>query len=140
MGSDNDQHRGDKRYFGIPVGKMWNYMIAGAAVLILLVVLNFAIGDPDKARSGVQKFLNLPGWAYPSILAALGLVIWYIGIMIEPDWPEAVGAGLIAVAVGVAEIMIGWRRFALGGLSIVPVVLPILVFLVFLGLGARKSR
>jgi len=140
MGSDSEQYKSDKRYFGVPVGKIWNYLIAGAAVLILFVILNFAIDDPDQARTGVQKFLNLPSWAYPTILVAVGLVIWYIGIMIEPDWPEAVGAGLIAVGVGVAEIMIGWRKFAIGGLSIIPIVLPILVFLVFLGLGARKSR
>ena len=139
MGSE-DQHRGDKRYFGVPVGKIWNYLIAGAVVLILFVVINFVIGDPEKAKHGVQKFLNLPGWAYPTILAAVGLGIWWFGTKIEPDWPEALGAGLIAIGVGVAEIMIGWRRFALGGLSIIPIVLPILVFLVFLGLGARKSR
>jgi hypothetical protein len=139
MGSE-DQHRGDKRYFGVPVAKIWNYLIAGVAVLIFFVIINFVMTDPEKARHSIQKFLNLPSFAYPSILAAVGLVIWWIGIKIEPDWPEAVGAGLIAIAVGLAEIMIGWRKFALGGLSIIPIVLPILVFLVFLGLGARKSK
>jgi hypothetical protein len=120
--------------------KRWTYLIVLGLLVVLFLVLNYAIGDYESAKSGVKKFLSLPGWLYPIILGGAGLVIFWFGTKIEADWPEVLGAGMISIAVAVAEIMIGWQRFALGGLSIMPVLIPIGVFLIFLVVGMLKTR
>lgn len=120
--------------------KRWNYLIGLVVLFVLFVVLYFVVGNYDAAKSGVQKFLGLPGWVYPIIVGALGLIIFWFGTKIEADWPEVVGAGLISTAVGVGEIMIGWQKFAFGGLSIMPILIPIGVFLIFLVIGMLKTR
>jgi hypothetical protein len=130
----------ETRFLGMRKDKLWTYLIVGVVLIILFIVLNFVLKDYSAAKSGVHKFLNLPGYLYPLIIGAVGLVIWYLGTKIETDWPEVVGAGLIAIAVGVGEIMIGWRKFALGGMSIVPILLPVITFIVFIGLGVAKSK
>lgn len=120
--------------------KRWTYLIVLVLLFGLFIVLNYVIGDYASAKSGVQKFLSLPGWLYPIILGGLGLIIFWFGTKIEADWPEVLGAGLISISVAVAEIMIGWDKFALGGLSIMPVLIPIGVFLIFLVVGMLKTR
>ncbi|MDY0002847.1 MAG: hypothetical protein RBU30_16230 [Polyangia bacterium] len=120
--------------------KRWTYLIVLVLLFGSFIVLNYVIGDYDSAKSGVKKFLSLPGWLYPIIVGALGLIIFWFGTKIEADWPEVLGAGLISIAVAVGEIMIGWEKFALGGLSIMPVLIPIGVFLIFLVVGMLKTR
>ena len=120
--------------------KRWTYLIVGVLLFVLFVVLNYVIGNYEAAKGGVQKFLSLPGWLYPIIVAGVGFVIFWFGTKIEADWPEVVGSGLISIAVAVAEVMIGWKKFALGGMSIMPILIPIGVFLVFLVVGMLKTR
>lgn len=120
--------------------KRWTYLIVLVLLFGLFIVLNYVIGDYESAKSGVNKFLNLPGWLYPIILGLVGLGVFWFGTKIEADWPEVLGAGMISIAVAVAEIMIGWQKFALGGLTIMPVLIPIGVFLLFLVVGMLKTR
>lgn len=120
--------------------KRWTYLIGLVFLFVVFIVLNFVIGDYESAKSGVGKFLSLPGWVYPIILAGLGLLIFWFGTKIEADWPEVVGAGMISIAVAVAEIMIGWQKFAIGGMTILPILIPIGVFLIFLVIGMLKTR
>lgn len=130
----------EKRFLGMRKDKLWTFVIVGLLLVILFVVLNYTVGNYDSAKAGVKKFLSLPSWLFPIIIGVVGLGIFWLGLKIETDWPEVLGAGLIAVAVGLAEIMIGWRKFAVGDLSIVPIVLPIAVFLIFIVIGMAKSR
>ena len=120
--------------------KRWTYLIVGVLLFLIFVTLNYTIGNYESAKSGVSKFLSLPGWIYPIIVGGLGLVIFWFGTKIEADWPEVVGAGMISIAVAVAEIMIGWSKFAFGGMSIMPIVIPIGVFLIFIVVGMLKTR
>ena len=130
----------ENRFLGMRKDKLWTFLIVGVLLLISFVVLNYVVSDYESAKSGVNKFLSLPGWLYPIIIGAVGLVIFWLGLKIEADWPEVVGAGLIAGAVGVGEVMIGWKKFAVGGMTIVPIAIPILVFLVFIIIGMLRSR
>jgi uncharacterized membrane protein YhdT len=130
----------EQRFLGMRKDKLWTFLIVGILLVIGFVVANYTIGNYESAKSGVGKFLNLPGWVYPIIIGALGLVIFWMGLKIEADWPEVLGSGLIATAVGVGEIMIGWKKFALGGMSIVPIAIPVGVFLIFIVIGMLKSR
>jgi len=120
--------------------KRWTYLIVGLLLFVLFVVVNYTIGNYESAKSGVHKFLSLPGWLYPIIMGVVGLVIFWFGTKIEADWPEVLGAGLISAAVAVAEIMIGWNKFMLGGMSIMPIAIPIGVFLIFIVVGMLKTR
>lgn len=120
--------------------KRWTYLIVGVLLFLLFVILNYAVGNWEDAKKAIQGFLGLPGWLYPIIVAGVGLLIFWFGTKIEADWPEVVGAGMISLAVAVGEIMIGWTKFALGGMSIMPILIPIAVFLIFLVVGMLKTR
>jgi len=130
----------EQRFLGMRKDKLWTFVIVGILLVVAFVVLNYVIGNYESAKSGVNRFLSLPGWVFPIIIGAVGLVIFWFGLKIETDWPEILGSGLIAIATGVGEIMIGWKKFALGGMTIVPIAIPIGVFLIFIVIGMLKSR
>ena len=130
----------EQRFLGMRKDKLWTFLIVGILLVISFVVLNFVIGNYESAKSGVHKFLNLPGWVFPIIIGLVGLIIFWLGLKIEADWPEVLGAGLIAAATGVGEIMIGWQKFALGGMTLVPIAIPVGVFLIFIVIGMLRSR
>ncbi len=130
----------EQRFLGMRKDKLWTFVIVGILLVVSFVVLNYVIGNYESAKSGVGKFLSLPGWVFPIIIGLVGLVIFWLGLKIEADWPEVMGAGMLAVATGVGEIMIGWKKFALGGMTIIPIAIPIGVFLIFIVVGMLKSR
>jgi hypothetical protein len=76
------------------------------------------------------------------IAGVAGVLIYMLGLRIETDWPEALGALLIAGSVAWAEFLIGWDRFVVGGLAVTPyaIPLPLLTFLGLLMVGIVKSR
>jgi uncharacterized membrane protein YhdT len=131
---------GEQRFLGMRKDKLWTFLIVGILLVGGFVVANYVIGDYQSAKSGVSKFLSLPGWVFPIIIGLVGLIIFWLGLKMETDWPEVLGAGLIATATGVGEIMIGWQKFALGGMTIVPIAIPVGVFLIFIVIGMLKSR
>ena len=110
--------------------------------MLVLGVLaaNFAVVNPELTRRGVSYFLGLPVGAFPVITGIVGMLIYLLGLKIETDWPEALGALLIAGALAWGEFLIGWDRFVVGGLAATPYVIPLLTFLVLLMVGLSKSR
>ncbi len=132
--------RVENEYMGGKKAKLWTYIILLGVLILGVVIVNFAWKNPKLAESGIESFLGLPSWLFPIITAILGLIVFWLGLKIESDWPEALGALLIAGSVAAGEIMIGWNTFALGGLMVVPYVIPIVTFLILLAIGMNKSR
>lgn len=130
----------EREYLGGKRAKMWTYLIFGVLLLASVVAANFVVANPALARQAFDRFVALPTWAFPALTGALGLVIFWLGLKIETDWPEAFGALLVAGSVGSAEALVGWEQFAYGGLAVVPYVIPIAVFLLLLGIGVLRSR
>ena len=129
----------EKEFMGAGKSKMWTYLIMLAFLVIGALVANLVLSNPTMARNGVKDFLGLPSWALAVVTFLIGAVIFWIGLKMETDWPEAVGAFLIAGSVFAGEIMIGWNKFNLGGLFVVPYLLPIAVFMVLLMYGMKRS-
>jgi hypothetical protein len=130
----------EKEFLGVKRAKIWTYFILMVVLLGLVIVANFAWVNPDVARRGVHAFLGMPAWSFPLITAAVGALIFWLGLKVETDWPEALGAMLISGSVATGELMIGWQRFAIGGLRVLPYVIPFVVFVVLLGVGIAKSK
>ena len=130
----------ENEYMGGRKAKLWTYIILLGVLIAGVVVVNFAWKNPELAESGIESFLGLPSWLFPIITAVIGILVFWLGLKIESDWPEALGALLIAGSVAAGEIMIGWNTFALGGLVVVPYVIPIVTFLILLAIGMNKSR
>jgi hypothetical protein len=120
--------------------KLWTYIIIGMLLIVGILIFNFAIKNPETAEKGFDAFLGLPNWAFVAIAGGLGIIIFYLGLKIETDWPEFIGALLIAGALLAAEIMFGWDNFELGGIAVIPYILPVAVFLVLIVIGMTKSR
>ena len=68
----------------------------------------------------------------------VGAGVFWLGLKVETDWPEFVGAGLIAGSVTAFEFVIGWKRVAMG-LFVLPYVIPIAVFVILTMIGMKKS-
>jgi hypothetical protein len=130
----------EREYMGTGKAKVWTYLILGVVLVIAIVVANFAIANPTVAREGVEAFMGLPPWAFPAIGAFVGLLIFLLGLKLETDWPEAVGALLVGGSIAGGEILLGWQNFELGGLVVVPYLLPLVVFLGMLGYSVVHSR
>jgi hypothetical protein len=130
----------EKEFLGGKKSKMQTYLILGVLLVVAVVVGNLAFNNPDAAKNGVSKFLGLPGWAFPLIMLFVGAFVFWLGMKLETDWPEAIGALLIAAAVFIAEIMIGWNTFAPAGIFVLPYLLPIATFFILLFYGMQKSK
>ncbi len=127
-------------YLGKTRAKMWTYLIAGGALLLLILVANFAIVNPDLARDGATTFLSLPAWAFPVIIGVLGLGMYVMGLKIEADWPELAGAVMIGGSVLAGEILLGINNFAIGGIAAIPYILPLVIFLGLMGYSMVKTK
>jgi hypothetical protein len=130
----------ETEYMGGKKGKIWTYLILLILLVVGVVVANFAFNNPELAKKGVSTIAGLPSWAFAVIAFVLGVIIFWAGLKIETDWPEFVGALLIAGSVAFAQFLIGWNHFALGGLAVLPYVFPALVFIILLMIGMAKSR
>jgi FtsH-binding integral membrane protein len=120
--------------------RLWSWLLLGLLLLLLVLAANFAVSNPELAEQGVDAFLGLPPWAFPTIIGGAGLLVFWFGLKIESDWPEAIGALLVAASIAGGEVLIGWSHFELAGLVALPYVLPIAVFIVMLMIGLAKSR
>ena len=130
----------EREFMGRKKAKLWTYLICGTLLVLGVLVANLALMNPDLARRSVASFLGLPSWAFPVIAGVAGVLIYMLGLRIETDWPEALGALLIAGSVAWAEFLIGWDRFVVGGLAVTPYAIPLLTFLGLLMMGIVKSR
>lgn len=130
----------EREFMGRKKAKLWTYLIFGTVLVLGVLVANFALVNPDLTRRSVDYFLGLPVWAFPVIAGMLGVLIFVVGLWIETDWPEALGALLVAGSVAWGEFLIGWDRFVVAELAVTPYLIPLLTFLVLLMVGMVKSR
>jgi hypothetical protein len=130
----------EREFMGRKKAKLWTYLIFGTLLVLGVLLANFALVNPDLTRRSVDSFLGLPSWAFPVIAGVAGVLIYMLGLRIETDWPEALGALLIAGSVAWAEFLIGWDRFVVAGLAVTPYAVPLLAFLGLLMMGIVKSR
>ena len=119
---------------------MWTYFILMALLIVLVVVVNLVWKNPGAASAHMKSFVGLPGWALATVMFIVGALIFVLGLKVEPDWPEAIGAFLIAGAAVWFEMIVGWGKFDVGGLFVIPYLIPVAIFLLLLMYGIRNSR
>lgn len=128
----------EREFMGRGRSKVWTYLIMMVVLVVIAVLVNVVWNNPTRASEGIKSFLGLPSWALATVMFLIGAVLFWLGLKMETDWPEAIGAFLIAAAVAWAEIIIGWSKFELG-LGVIPYVIPIAVFAILLMYGMKKS-
>jgi hypothetical protein len=129
----------EREFMGKGRSKIWTYLILMVALVAIVVVINLVWLDPGRASAGVKSFLGLPSWALATITFLLGAIVFWFGLKMETDWPEAVGAFLISASVAWGELIIGWNKVALGGIIVIPYIVPIVIFVGLLMYGMKKS-
>ncbi len=130
----------ESEYMGGQRAKIWTYLILAFVLVLGVLALNFWLVNPEQAKTGVDAIAGLPAWAFPLIIVAVGVGIYWFGLKIEADWPEALGAFLIAGSVAAAEVMIGWQTFQIGGVFLIPYLIPIVVFIILMGYSMMTSK
>jgi hypothetical protein len=128
----------ERQFMGGQKSKMWTYLILMAALIGIVIVINVVWKNPTMAKDGVKHFFGLPSWALATVCFLVGAVVFWVGLKIETDWPEAFGAFLIAGSVAAFEMIAGWSKFELG-LVVVPYLIPLAVFVFLLMYGMRRS-
>ena len=128
----------EREYLGKGRSRIWTYLILMVALIGVVLAVKLVWKSPDTAREGVKSFLGLPGWSLATIAFLTGAIIFWLGLRMETDWPEALGAFLISGSVAAAEIVVGWEKFELG-LVVVPYLIPIAIFVLLLMYGMKKS-
>jgi hypothetical protein len=128
----------ERQFMGGQKSRMWTYLILMVALVAIVVLINVVWKNPTAAREGFKSFLGMPTWALATVTFLVGAIVFWVGLKIETDWPEAIGAFLIAASVATFEFVAGWSRFELG-LVVVPYVIPLAVFVLLLMYGMKKS-
>ncbi len=128
----------EREFMGKSRGRVWTYLILMVVLIAIVVVVNLVWKSPETARDGVKSLLGLPTWALATITFLVGAIVFWLGLKVETDWPEAIGAFQIAASVAAMEIVVGWERFELG-LVVIPYLIPIAVFVLLLMYGMKKS-
>ncbi|MGE0547078.1 MAG: hypothetical protein AB7O24_03000 [Kofleriaceae bacterium] len=128
----------EREFMGKGRSKIWTYLILMVVLVSLVVIINLVWKNPELAREGVSSFFGLPSWALATVAFLAGAIAFWLGLKMETDWPEAIGAFLIATSVAAFEFIIGWSRFEFG-LVVIPYVIPIVVFVLLLVYGLRRS-
>jgi len=128
----------EKQFMGKGRSKIWTYLILMVLLVVVVIVVNLAWKDPTLMQEGFKSFFGLPSWALALVTFTVGAIVFWLGLKMETDWPEAVGAFLIAGSVAWGELIIGWNKFALG-LVVIPYLIPIAVFAILLMYGMKKS-
>ena len=121
-------------------GKMWTYLIFMGVLIGLVVLINVVWKNPVRAQEGLKHFLGLPASVLATVAFLAGAVIFWLGLKIEPDWPEAIGGFLISGSIAWFEIIVGWKKFDFGGLVVIPYLIPLVVFVLLLMYAARASK
>jgi hypothetical protein len=128
----------ERQFMGGQRSKMWTYLILMVVLIGIVVVINLVWKNPALASDGVKSFFGLPSWALATVTFLVGSIVFWVGLKIETDWPEAIGAFLIAASVAGFEFIVGWSKFELG-LVVVPYLIPLAVFALLLMYGMKKS-
>lgn len=128
----------EREFMGKGRSKVWTYLILMLVLVGLVIMVNVVWKNPDAAAEGFKSFFGLPSWALATVMFLVGSVVFWAGLKIETDWPEAIGAFLIAGSVAWFELIAGWSKFELG-LVVVPYLIPLAVFSLLLMYGMKKS-
>jgi hypothetical protein len=129
----------EREFMGGQKSKMWTYLILMGLLIAIVIVINVVWKNPAAAKDGFKHFLGLPSWALATVTFLAGAITYWVGLKIETDWPEAIGAFLISASVVAFELMIGWAKLELGGLFVVPYLIPLFVFVLLLMYAMKKS-
>ncbi len=121
-------------------GRVWTYLIVGCVLVVGALVANFAMKNPELAHKGIDTIAGLPSWAFPAGAAGIGALLYWIGLKIETDWPEYLGAAMIAGSILTGEILLGWSKFELGGVALIPYAIPALALILLLMFANAKTR
>jgi len=129
----------EREFMGNHRSKIWTYLILMVVLVAIVVVINLVWLNPGAASSGAKSFLGLPSWALATVTFLAGAIIFWLGLKMETDWPEAIGAFLISASVAWGELIIGWNKLAVGGVVVIPYILPLVMFVILLMYGMKKS-
>ena len=128
----------EKAFMGKGRAKMWTYLIVAVLVLVVAIIANLVVKDTAAAKAGVKHFLGLPSWAIASVVAVVGAGVYWLGLKVETDWPEFIGAAMITGSVVMFELFFGWKKVSMG-LFVLPYVIPLAVFTLLMIIGMKKS-
>jgi hypothetical protein len=128
----------ERQFMGGQKSRVWTYLILMIVLVAIVLLINLVWKDPSAASHSFKSFLGLPGWALATVMFLVGALVFWVGLKIETDWPEAFGAFLIAGSVAWFEYIVGWHHFELG-LVVVPYLIPLVVFVLLLMYGMKKS-
>lgn len=128
----------ERQFLGGEKSKIWTYLILMVLLVAIAIVVNVVWNNPTRASEGVKSFLGLPGWALATVTFLVGALVFWGGLKVETDWPEALGAFLVAGSIAWFELIVGWNHFAFG-LVVIPYLIPIAVFALLLMYGLKKS-
>ncbi len=120
-------------------GKVWTYLIMAMLFVVVIIVINVVWKNPEMAEEGVKHFFGLPSPLLAAILAVVGFLVYWAGLKVEPEWPEAVGAFLVAGAIAWFELIVGWRHFELGGIVVIPYLIPLVAFVGLLMYAMKRG-
>lgn len=129
----------EREFMGKGRSKIWTYLILMVFLVVAVIIINLVWNDPKTASQSVKSFLGLPSWALATVTFLAGAIIFWAGLKMETDWPEALGAMLIAASLFAFEAIVGWHYFAVGGLVVLPYILPLATFAILLMYGMKKS-
>jgi hypothetical protein len=129
----------EREFMGKGRSKVWTYLILMVLLVAIVVVVNVVWNNPTAAREGMTSFFGLPSYLLALIMLLAGAIIFWFGLKIETDWPEAIGAFLIAAAATWGELIVGWNKFDIGGIVVLPYIIPIALFALLLMYGMKKS-
>jgi hypothetical protein len=118
--------------------KMWTYLILMMVLIAIVLVINLVWKHSTGFEADLKRFIKLPSGVLAGITMLLGTILFWFGLQVEQDWPEALGAVLVAGSVAWFEHIIGWNHFELG-LVVMPYIIPLLVFVLLLMYGMRRS-
>lgn len=138
MSDFKDDEAVGRDFAGVNKSKMWTYLILMVLLVVIVVVINLVWKNPTRAEEGVKSFFGLPGWALATITFLVGAIVFWLGLKVETDWPEAFGAFLISGSIAAFEFIVGWHHFEFG-IVVVPYLIPILTFVLLLMYGMKKS-
>lgn len=129
----------EREFMGKGRSKIWTYLILMVVLVAIVVVINLVWLDPGAASAGMKSFFGLPSWALALVTFLAGAILFWLGLKMETDWPEAIGAFLISASIAWGEVIVGWDRFELGGIIVIPFILPVAMFAALLMYGMKKS-
>ncbi|MGE0398792.1 MAG: hypothetical protein AB7T06_18940 [Kofleriaceae bacterium] len=129
----------EREFMGKGRSKIWTYLILMVLLVAIVVVINLVWLNPGAASSGLKSFFGMPSWALATVTFLVGAVVFWLGLKMETDWPEAIGAFLISGSVVWFELILGWDKLAVGGVVVIPYILPVAMFALLLMYGMKKS-